>query len=54
MKKSEKYRLAQLAVLNSNFLSSSKLEIIRTLQQDEDMAKYSEKREEEKAESEEE
>lgn len=52
MKKSEQYRLAQMAVLQSSFISSSKLDIIRTLQRDEDLALLTEKREAEKAEPE--
>ena len=49
MRKSEQYRIAQLAVLgNGTILNSTKLEIIKTLQNDEDMALLVEKRESEK------
>lgn len=48
MRKSEQYRLAQLAVLKTNMLDSTKLEIIKTLQADEDLAKYKEAADEKK------
>lgn len=48
MKKSEQYRLAQLAILKTNMLGATKLEIIKTLQSDEDLAKYKEAADEKK------
>ena len=49
MKKSEIYRMAQIAVLNSNFSNLDKLEVMRELIDREDMAILVEKRETEKA-----
>ena len=49
MKKSERYYMAMLAVINSNhILSDEKLEIIETLMDDKGLAEWSEKAEEEK------
>lgn len=50
MKKSEQYRIAQMAVLASNnILADHKLEIIHTLMEDEDLEKFTEKRAAEEA-----
>lgn len=46
MKKSEIYFKAQVAVVNSNCHVLDKLEILRQLMNDEDVAKYVEKNEE--------
>lgn len=47
MKKSEMYRLAQFAVLNSlSIEAEKKLEILRVLMDDENLAKYSERQKE--------
>lgn len=43
MKKSEIYKTAQVAVLNSGFSSIDKLEIIRELMKEEDLALLCEK-----------
>ena len=49
MKKSEAYNLAQIAVLLSPCLApENKLEVLRVLMSDEDVALYTEKREAEK------
>ena len=48
MKKSELYRLAQIAVLSASFSENMKLEVLKALMSDEDMAKLLEKREDEK------
>lgn len=48
MKKSEMYKLAQCAVINSNsILTDDKLEILRELMGKEDVALYTERKEEE-------
>lgn len=47
MKKSEQYKRAQLAVLRApDLLDTQKLEIVATLMADENLAKFSEEREE--------
>lgn len=49
MKKSEQYKLCQIAVLNSPCISpENKLEVLRTLMDDEHHAKWCEKEEEKK------
>ena len=51
MKKSEQYRIAQLAVLASNhIMPDDKLEIIHTLMDAEDLAKFTEERDAKEAE----
>lgn len=50
MKKSEFYRSAQIAVINSrNLPVETKIEVLRILFEDEDLALYQEKQEETKA-----
>lgn len=50
MKKSELYYVAQIAVLNSQCISpEKKLDVLRILFDDEDSAKYWEKKQAEKA-----
>lgn len=48
MKKSEQYKMAQLAVLASHIPDRDKLEIVKTLMANEDLAIWSEKAEAEK------
>lgn len=49
MKKSEAYNLAQIAVVLSPCITpENKLEVLRTLMEAEDFAKFSEKQEEKK------
>ena len=49
MKNSELYHMAQIAVINSPCIApETKIEIIRMLIADENLARYSEKREEKK------
>ena len=45
MKKSEMYRLAQVAVLHSSMSDEEKLEVLRMLANDEILAKYTEAKE---------
>ena len=48
MKKSEKYQLAMIAVLEMDTLSSTKLEVLEQLMDDKSLAEWSEKQEEAK------
>lgn len=50
MKKSVIYHMAQIAVLGSGLLQSDKLQVLRELMSQEDVALYCEKREAEEAE----
>lgn len=45
MKKSHIFRLAQIAVLNANLPNADKLEVLRELFHEEDLAKYVEEQE---------
>ena len=48
MKKSEIYKMAQIAVLNCNFSSGDRLEILHELMEEEKLALYCEKQNETK------
>lgn len=48
MKKSEIYKMAQIAVLNCNFSSGDRLEILHELMEEEKLALYCEKQDETK------
>lgn len=45
MEKSYAYRLAQVAILNSNISNADKLDVLRVLMADEDLAKFTEEKE---------